>query len=103
MQAPAAQVGDDRIAAGLGLLTGGGVRPRGSTPLAGVPVQGELGDDEDRGARVERGAFVVEDAQLGDLAGDRGHLLGPIAALDAQEDDEALALLPRLGSALGSR
>ena len=42
VQAPASQVGDDRVDEGLGLLAGGGVRPRGSAPLASVPIQGEL-------------------------------------------------------------
>ena len=72
------------------------MRPRGTAALASVPVQRELRDHEDRGTRVERGALVVKDAQLGDLAGDRGHLLGAVAALNAEEDDEALALLLRL-------
>ena len=101
MQAPASQVGDDRVDEGLGLLPGGGVRPRRAAPLAGVPVQGELRDHENRRTRIERGTLVVEDAQLGDLAGDRGDLVGAVATLDAQEDDEALARsadsLPRRG------
>ena len=42
VQAPASQVGDDRVDEGLGLLPGSGVRPRRAAPLAGVPVQGEL-------------------------------------------------------------
>ena len=101
MQAPAAQVGNNRVDEGLGLLAGGCVRPRGTAALTRVPVQGELRDHEDRGTRVERGTLVVKDAQLSDLAGDRGHLLGPVAALDAQEDNEAMAL-PRLGGHIKS-
>ena len=91
VQTPASQVGNNRVDEGLGLLPGGSVSPRRAAPLAGVAVQGELRDHENRGTHVERGTFVVEDAQLGDLAGNRGHLLGTIASLDAQEDDEALA------------
>lgn len=40
---------------------------------------------------VKRGTFVVEDAQLGDLASNGRDLSGTVAALDTQEDDEALA------------
>ena len=91
MQAPATQIRNDRVDEGLSLITGRGMSPRGPTPLARVPIQRELRDHEDRRARVERGTLVIQDAQLSDLAGNRGHLLGTIASLDAQEDDEALA------------
>ena len=60
MQAPASQVGDNRIDEWLSLLAGGGVRPRGTATLAGIPVQRELRDYKDRGTRVERGTFLVE-------------------------------------------
>ena len=40
---------------------------------------------------VKRGTFVVEDAQLGDLASNGRDLSGSVAALDTQEDNEALA------------
>lgn len=91
VQAPATQIRNDRVDEGLSLITGRGMSPRGPTPLARVPVQGELRDHKDRSTRVEGGTFVVKDAQLGDLAGDHGDLVGAVATLDAQEDDEALA------------
>ena len=54
---------------------------------------------------VKRGTFVVEDAQLGDLASNGRDLSGSVAALDTQEDDEALArsagTLPRQGGLAG--
>ena len=56
---------------------------------------------KDRGVHVKRGTFVVEDAQLGDLTCNGRDLSGTVAALDTQEDDEALArsagTLPRRG------
>ena len=91
VQAPATQIRNDRVDEGLSLITGRGMSPRGPTPLACVPIQRELRDHENRRTHIHRGTLVVEDAQLGDLAGDHGDLVGAVATLDAQEDDEALA------------
>lgn len=91
VQAPATQIRNDRVDEGLSLITGRGMSPRGPTPLACVPIQRELRDHENRRTHIHRGTLVIQDAQLSDLACNRGHLLGTIASLDAQEDDEALA------------
>ena len=40
---------------------------------------------------VKRGTFVVEDSQLGDLTSNSRDLSEAVAALDTQENDEALA------------
>ena len=69
----------ERVAEGvvqrLGDGAGRGSRPGRAASLAGVGVQRELADHQQRRAEVGRRLLVGEDAQLPDLAGQRGRRL----------------------------
>src|SRR5689334_6634962 len=62
--------------------------PGRAAALARVGIQRELADHEHRRTLVEDGALVAQDAQLADLAGERGHLLGAVVVRDADQGDQ---------------
>ena len=68
----------------------------GTAAAAGVAVERELRDHQDRAADLERGEVhlarrVVEDPQVGDLVRQGVGVRGPVVAPDGEQDDEAAA------------
>jgi len=85
---------DDRPDEGLRLSGRGGGGERGPPPPTRVAVEGELAHDEDPSPDVpdrpvHEPVVVGEDAEGGDLGGDRRRVLAAVPARDPDEDEES--------------
>ena len=81
--------GAERVVEGLRDGAGCGGLPGGAPALAGVAVQGELRDDQDRCADVGGRLLVGEDPQTPDLPGHPLDLGGGVGVGDTEVDQQA--------------
>src|SRR6266540_6184862 len=72
------------VTSGSAISAGAAADQLGPPPFAGVGVQRELADHQQRDAGLGRGPLVVKDPQLVDLAGHRLHLGGAVAVGDSE-------------------
>lgn len=83
-----AQLGNDRFNERFGDIAGSGLVPRWSSSLAGVCVQRELTDHEQRRRDIGTRFLAVQNSQCVKLFGEETRLLGDIGVRDADKDDE---------------
>jgi len=79
------QVPDHRVDQALGDRSGGGRHPTRSPALAGVPIERELTDDQQRRIHVRAGQLAVEDPQPPQL---RGHPFGHRRRIGVRDADQ---------------